>query len=174
LKKSRLIYMAVLALALVPASACSMPWSWDMFEQPSMKAQEAPAPPPVPDGTVTTEGRPFYAKDRGDSAKLVNPVTPTRQSLELGKAAYETYCATCHGETGLGDGPVGKKYITPTNLSSAYVQDKPDGDIYYTITYGGLAIMPSYADSVPVIERWHIVNYIKQVFGGSVELTRGE
>jgi len=60
---------------------------------------------------------------------------------------------------------VGKKYIPPTDLTMDYVQNKPDGDIYYTITNGGLAVMPSYGDSVPKMKRWDMINYIKHGLG---------
>ena len=145
MRRNSVFYISALLVLLTPAAALSMPWSWDMFTQESHKAQEEAAVP-VPEGTVTTDGKPFHLKDRAEAVALQNPAPPESGSLEEGKRKYSIYCATCHGDTGVGDGPVGKKYITPTNLSSAYVHDKPDGDIYYTITYGGLAIMPGYGD----------------------------
>jgi len=153
---------ALLCLAL-PGAAQAMPWSWDLFDQPSHKAQEDVAPP-TPAGIVPASGI-LYVKDRGDAPRLVSPSAPTEESIARGKDRYSIYCATCHGDGGLGDGLVGQKYITPTDLTSDYVQKKPDGDIYYTITYGGLAIMPSYGESVPPEDRWHIVNYIKHALG---------
>jgi len=137
-----------------------MPWSWDLYSQPSHKAQEDVAPR-QPDGIVSTKGNPFYAKDRPGAASLKNPFEPTLSSIARGKKFFTIYCAPCHGATGHGDGPVGKKYVPPTDLTTEYVQSKPDGDIFYTITNGGLAIMPSYRDSVPKMERWNIINYIK-------------
>lgn len=141
-------------------NALAMPWSWDMFNQSNHRAQKEPAPQ-QPEGTVTTAGKPYYAKDRDAAARLKNPFQADKASVERGKARYTIFCATCHGDGGLGDGLVGQKYVAPTVLIDDYVQNKPDGDIFYTITTGGLAIMPSYADSVPAEDRWHIVNYIK-------------
>ena len=54
--------------------------------------------------------------------------------------------ATASG--GRGDGPVGKKYVPPTDLTSDYVQNKSAGEIFYAITNGGLGIMPKYADAI--------------------------
>lgn len=164
MKKLSLTYLAaVLLVALTPALSYAMPWSWDMFRQPSHRAQKDIAPNP-PEGTVPVTGRPYYMKDRASAVKVKNPAAATSESIERGKLKYETYCLPCHGVLGKGDGPVGVKYVTPTDLSSEYVQNKPDGDIFFTITSGGLAIMPSYGDSVPLEERWHIVNYIKNAF----------
>lgn len=150
-------------LIVLPAPASALPWSWDMFDQISVKAQESPALP-VPEGSVPRNAE-VKLKDRDAAAKLKNPVAPTKESIERGKYKYAISCATCHGEGGKGDGLVGQKYVGPTDLTSDYAQGKTDGDIYYTITSGGMVIMPSYGDAVSPEDRWHIVNYIKRVFG---------
>ncbi|GMR04114.1 MAG: hypothetical protein BMS9Abin23_0003 [Thermodesulfobacteriota bacterium] len=161
MKRIKLIHLSTVFFFFVACgTAAAMPWSWDFFHQQSHRAQEDVAPP-QPEGTVSTKGKPFYAKDRTEAASLKNPNAPTHKSIEQGRKFFGIYCATCHGKTGHGDGPVGKKYIAPTDLTLDYVQTKPDGDIYYTITNGGLAIMPSYRDAVPKMERWNIINYIK-------------
>ncbi len=157
---NKLIIAGALFCLAIPVGAEAMPWSWDMFDQKSYKAQEDAAPP-TPEGIVPASGV-LYVRDRDDSARLANPFAGAAgESISRGKDRYGIYCATCHGDTGHGDGPVGQKYITPTDLTTDYVRTKPDGDIYYTITYGGLAIMPSYGESLSAEDRWHIVNYIK-------------
>jgi len=157
---NKLIIAGALFCLALPAGAYAMPWSWDMFDQKSHKAQEDSAPA-TPEGIVPASGA-LYVKDRDDSARLVNPFADAaEESISRGRERYGIYCATCHGDTGHGDGLVGQKYITPTDLTTDYIRSKPDGDIYYTITYGGLAIMPSYGESVSAEDRWHIVNYIK-------------
>ncbi|MBI5326707.1 MAG: c-type cytochrome [Deltaproteobacteria bacterium] len=156
----------ILCCFLLPVSSYAMPWSWDMFNQPSHKAQEN-NPPDMPEGTVSNKGKDMHAKERSNAATIQKPIAPSYESLARGKVMYDTYCAICHGESGRGDGTVGKKYVPPTDLTSEYVQRKPDGDIYYTITYGGLAIMPVYGDAIIPEDRWHLVNYIKHVIGVS-------
>jgi mono/diheme cytochrome c family protein len=156
----------ILCCFLLPVSSYAMPWSWDMFTQPSHKAQEN-KPPDMPEGIVSNKGKVLHTKERNDAAAIQKPIAPSYESLARGKVMYDTYCAICHGESGHGDGAVGKKYVPPTDLTTDYVQIKPDGDIYYTITYGGLAIMPIYGDAIIPEDRWHIVNYIKHVLGVS-------
>ena len=163
LTRIRAIALSAALAALVPAAAFAMPWSWDMFTQPSHKAQEEPALS-RPAGTEPFNKMPIRFKDRAEAAKFKNPADPAIESIERGKAKYTVYCATCHGDGGKGDGIVGQKYVAPTDLTGEYVQGKAAGDIFYTITYGGLAIMPAYGDSVPEEDRWHIVNYIKDAF----------
>ena len=59
------------------------------------------------------------------------------------------------------DGLVGQKFIpTPINLTVDYIQIQPAGRLYYTITYGAIA-MPAYQESIKQTDRWHLVNYIK-------------
>ena len=48
------------------------------------------------------------------------------------------------------------------DLTLEYVQQQPDGQIWYTISHGSIA-MPYYRDSIRDVERWHVVNYVKQV-----------
>lgn len=155
---------SVLLSVFTPDFSWGMPWSKDMFDQPSMKAQEEISPF-IPDGIVPTKGKTLPIKNRDEAIKLKNPFAPTDRSIAWGKVLYNSYCALCHGETGHGDGRVGEKYVTPTDLTDEYVQNKPDGDIYYTITYGGLAVMPLFGDAISPEDRWHIINYIKSVIG---------
>lgn len=164
MKRTRQIILTAMFFFMVCGTAWAWPWSWDFYHQKSHRAQEDTAPA-QPRGIVSTKGKPFYATNRGQALSLKNPMAPTLKSIESGKKFFGIYCAPCHGMGGHGDGPVGKKYIPPTDLTMDYVQDKPDGDIYYTITKGGLAVMPSYGDSVPKMERWNIVNYIKHELG---------
>ena len=39
---------------------------------------------------------------------MANPVKSDDASIKLGMAAYTKNCASCHGKTGLGDGPKGR------------------------------------------------------------------
>lgn len=42
----------------------------------------------------------------------------TSLSLTLGKADFQTYCASCHGRTGVGDGPVAEfQALEPADLT---------------------------------------------------------
>lgn len=159
MKINKLILIASLAALTLPATAYALPWSWDMFDQKSHKAQEEKALP-MPQGIVAVQGE-VVMKDRVDAARVKSPFPPTKESIARGLERYKIFCATCHGDGGKGDGPVGLKYVAPTDLTTEYVQNKPDGELYFTIVSGGLAIMPSYGDSVAPDDRWHIVNYIK-------------
>ena len=101
-------------------------------------------------------------KGRIESARLQNPVEPDEASLARGQELYDTVCAVCHGSTGSGDGPVGQKFIArPFDLRIDYVRQKPDGELFYTITNGSV-VMPFYRDTLTPMERWDVVNYVKR------------
>ncbi len=164
--KSKVAVLATILFILTPGVVFAWPWSWDMFSQPAPKAQRD-VTPAMPDGTVSTRGRhSFNVKTKEEAVNLLNPIYPTEGSLERGEAVYNIHCAVCHGETGHGNGIVGKKYMTPTDLTSDYVKKLPDGIIYLSITQGNLGKddkMPGYGQSISPEDRWHVVNYIKNV-----------
>ena len=167
-------YLSVALLVLVPAADVdAFPWDKDMANQPSMKAQEAPAPPPpnampvsgrefLP--TPTSEKALFAAKDA--AAAVRNPIPATPQSIARGAELYRSTCAVCHGQRGRGDGPVGRKFDpSPVDLSKPYTQDQADGQLFFTLTRGRVA-MPFYRDALSQGERWDVINYIRSEFGG--------
>jgi high-affinity iron transporter len=79
----------------------------------------------------------------------------------VGDSLYQTYCAVCHGPTGAGDGKVGVQ-MGALPLISDRARAFSDGYLYSIIRYGG-AIMPRYGDRVRGVNRWEIVNYVRQL-----------
>jgi mono/diheme cytochrome c family protein len=155
-------------LVLVSGPALALPWNQDMVDQPAVKAQETRVDEPrgaVPAGHQDAPAKPQSLADlvlaRVQAGTLPNPQEAKPESVARGKALYETHCLPCHGASGHGDGPVGLKFVPPPmNLTLDYVQQQPDGQLWYTITYGGV-VMPFYHDSIVAADRWHVVNYIK-------------
>ncbi len=165
--KNRIVvlYIAALVFVLVPGTVRSMPWSQDLFDQPSYKAQED-LPPMTPEGIVSTRGKQPEVMTREEAVNLRNPMLPTDESLARGKDIYDIHCAICHGKNGRGDGKVGKKYMSPTDLTSDYIRKLPDGVAYFIITKGGVNEddeMPGYGDAMSPEDSWHLVNYMKYV-----------
>ena len=99
-------------------------------------------------------------------AGLENPVTATAESVARGKYFYEINCYVCHGTTGIGDGPVGLKFVekAPVDLNDAYTQDQTDGQLFFTLTRGRV-LMPFYRDALSPSERWDVINYVRSEFG---------
>ncbi len=149
-------------VALTPVLAQAWPWSRDMADQISIKPQARPMP--FPKRSVPVPGTPtLRLADRDEAAKLSNPVPANAESIGKGKALFTIYCTPCHGVSGRGDGLVGEKLVLrPFDLTSAAMKDIPDGLIFGYMTFGG-AVMPVYANDLSPTERWHVVNYVRNV-----------
>ncbi len=146
-----------------PLTAQSWPWSRDLMNQPSIKPQE----PPVyafPRDSVPVGGPWTKVEDRDAADNMTNPVPATKDSIAMGRALFMIYCLPCHGESGKGDGLVGKVFATPpADLTSDYVKnDLTDGWIWGTITFGSY-IMPRYGYDMSPTERWDVVNFMRNI-----------
>jgi mono/diheme cytochrome c family protein len=118
---------------------------------------------------------PFATASIGDRAvnqtlaglQLKNPVQSTDQTIATGKELFNVYCTVCHGTAGKGDGHLytsGLFPAKPTSLVDTYVQNKPDGEIYYVITAGSISgLMGPHGSQVTSEERWAIINYIRSL-----------
>lgn len=97
--------------------------------------------------------------------ELINPVEISEEIIIEGKEQYEIFCAICHGETGMGDGHLYTSDlipVKPTSLVDAYVQDKPDGEIYHVITLGSVSgLMGPHGPQIKPEDRWKIIHYVK-------------
>lgn len=166
-------------------------WYWDTGRKEAnvqaFKPQERPGAVALPFRSVIMDRKEPKLASRAEAQTFMNPIPPTRDSLEKGKQLYLTICSPCHGRLGQGAGVMGTvpnlapltdqaakslsdylgvfTNLGPPQLSLNYVQSLPDGDIFYTITNGGYAIMPSFKDSLSPEQRWHLINYIKKGFG---------
>lgn len=91
---------------------------------------------------------------------LVNPLDSTSEIISEGKALYTIYCTSCHGETGQGDGKVGKVFLGVPPYNLGRVKDLPQGQIFHTITHGRGRMM-AHGSQVSVDERWKIARYVQ-------------
>jgi mono/diheme cytochrome c family protein len=95
----------------------------------------------------------------------------TQESIELGQKLYvETGCLKCHGNLGRGDGPSAPTLtddfgqpIRAADLTQPWTfrGGSSREDIFRTMTTGlNGTPMPSFADSLPVEQRWAITDFI--------------
>lgn len=142
---------------------------------------------PVPEESIPISGRDSVPPTRNEATALVNPIAPAAGSLVAGRDAYIIHCAPCHGRDGDGTGLMGAVprlspdadprtpalgnylqgfvgYQPP--IDPNFVQNQPEGVLFWTISNGGEIIMPGFRDALSVEERWHLVNYIKHGLGG--------
>ncbi len=97
--------------------------------------------------------------------EMVNPVEATAESLARGERLYNRFCAPCHSVDGVGaNAPIAALHpmLPAFNLSSAATAIRPDGYMYGVIRVGR-GLMPAYGHQIPHYDRWHIVNYVRQL-----------
>lgn len=187
LKSSKILYSKVMVSGLISLGALTMlagcnggknqpniELVQNMMDQASIKSQgwdhkddkvQMRVPP---EGTVSRERAPYkYAGDPlGAEANLKNPFEATPENLAMGQKFYNIYCNVCHGDTGMGDGPVAVKMaVKPPSLMSEKVRGFKDGRIFHIITEGQ-GVMGSYASQLQDndgAKRWAIVNYVRSL-----------
>ena len=114
-------------------------------------------------GSLPREGgQLYYSKEQREAASArKNPVPSSPESIKAGERLYVVYCTPCHGLSGKGDGLVATKFVPAADLSNPGLQKaRTDGYWQSYLSVGG-AVMPSYAEALSPVERWHVVNYLR-------------
>jgi len=122
----------------------------------------------------------YYGDNEEDRAKAMaeiieNPLPITDAGIEEGKAMYEIYCATCHGEKADGNGYLvrddgGKYPVQPANFLLEEHVNASNGRYYHAIMHGR-NLMGSYKDKVSYEERWNVIHYIRSLQAKELKLT---
>lgn len=141
-------------------------------------AYEAQAPAPrlaggllvdlrPPQGTVARGYRPLPFEATPEDAvragsELENPISSDdAAALARGRFVFATFCATCHGAGGQGDGPVTRRGVPPPpSLLAEHARSLADGHVYHIITFGQ-GNMAAYASQVERDDRWKLVSFIR-------------
>ena len=121
---------------------------------------------PVPADTVAVghlqdDTLRFTGKDVSGQDSTVFPFPVTRDVLTRGQQRFNIYCVPCHGFTGDGDGVVVQRgFNPPPSYNTDRLRQAPVGHFFDVVT-NGIGAMPSYADQIPVDDRWAIIAYIR-------------
>ena len=162
-------------LALVPLGGCE--WFSDFKKQPVIYPWASPdtltATRGNPQGSVTTSGTRVSGLEVSYSAMpatvdsmsgLANPTPSSPASLANGRLYYQINCAVCHGDRGMGDGPVTKYGMPGIAITGDATRARSDGYIYGMIR-NGRGLMPTY-NRIEEMDRWDVVNYVRALQGG--------
>ena len=99
---------------------------------------------------------------------LTNPLLAEAAVLTHGAELYTLYCATCHGDTGQGDGP-GAVNLNPQPAPLAQTgQRVSDAYLFWRISDGGQvepfnSAMPPWRFSLSESDRWSLVHYLRSL-----------
>ncbi len=134
---------------------------------PSGRTMQSPVPGTIAQGTMPLhyEATPADAIRAGE--ELVNPFDPItdagKASTERGQTVYQSYCVTCHGGDGTGNGLVAQRgFPPPPSLLTGKSVTMKDGQLLHILTFGQNS-MPSFATMLPPDRRWDVVNYIRSL-----------
>ena len=94
-----------------------------------------------------------------------NPVERTAESVANGAALFVTNCAQCHGEDGLGDGPLAGTLPAPPANFRVHVPFHSDGVLFTWISDGIRGTgMPAWSGELSEQDRWDLVNFLRANF----------
>lgn len=95
---------------------------------------------------------------------------PADRSVKAGQAVYATYCATCHGEAGLGDGPSAAGFATkPTNLTDGRIMNGLPHDFLVNIILNGgpaeglAPTMPPFKGSLSAEQLDNVIAHVRSL-----------
>jgi mono/diheme cytochrome c family protein len=92
---------------------------------------------------------------------MKNPVKSDQANINTGKDLFNRNCSSCHGKTGLGDGPKAKVLKTSTgNFTQAEFQNQSDGDLFYK-TKTGRGEMTKFEGKIDDESIWMIIHYMR-------------
>ncbi len=155
-------------LAVVALSACRN----DMHVQPRYdplaptnffadgRSERPAVPGTVARGELRTDELLYTGKINGQLADVF-PFPITQKDLERGRERYNIYCTPCHDYTGSGRGTVVRRgFPPPPSFHVQRLVQAPVGHFFDVMT-NGYGTMYSYAERVPVKDRWRIAAYIR-------------
>jgi mono/diheme cytochrome c family protein len=163
-------------LAAVVLSGCENPATAIGFErmidQPRGKAfksspyfadgrlMRTPPAGAVPFGAIASRAETLGLEGNDYVSKI--PLTVDRALLRRGHERFEVVCATCHGSLGDGSSVVARHMTLrkPPSLVDDPVRTFPPGRVFEVIS-NGYGLMPSYAPTLAVEERWAVVAYLR-------------
>ncbi len=93
--------------------------------------------------------------------------------LARGKVLYVQSCASCHGDTGQGDGPAAAHSPMPVPAigSAGLLPDLTPRMAYNVVTVGVRNTpMPAFGETMTPQDRWNVINYIYGLRGVIMEL----
>ena len=119
------------------------------------------------DGIMTRH----HAEIPAEYAGLTSPIPADEGSLERGVVLYATNCASCHGDGGMGDGPVGSALDPPPAPVAQTSQMMADDYLFWRVSEGGTPFGTSMPPWKVLDEqaRWDLINYMRALGAGTVQ-----
>jgi mono/diheme cytochrome c family protein len=103
---------------------------------------------------------------------LVSPVSAETDALERGAEVYTTFCAVCHGDGGMGDGPASVTLDPPVAPVAQSSRMMSDAYFFWRISEGGqgdplTSAMPAWKASLNEQQIWDVITYMRSLGAGA-------
>ena len=111
----------------------------------------------------------------GSAGALELPTRPI--NIDRGRQIYDQSCASCHGDKGLGDGPMAVGMDPPPlPIGSAHDMLDATPTLLFRVLSVGIknTSMAGYAEQLSVDERWDVVAYIHKLRASDGDRLEGE
>jgi mono/diheme cytochrome c family protein len=132
----------------------------------TLPAEQPAAQPGVGFGRQSGMMERHHAEVPAEYVDLVNTTPADEDSLARGQVVYAAQCETCHGATGMGEGPAGQG-LNPAPAPIAHTsQMLSDGYLYWRISEGGHnfgTAMPAWNEALSQQARWDLINYMRSL-----------
>jgi mono/diheme cytochrome c family protein len=169
-----LLVLAVVAVLTVPRNFArpnleflpTMRRSVPLESQTSLA--DIPVSRPIP-GTIARDARPLNYQATEDDAKraaeeLQSPFAADDvTALDRGRYVFFNFCISCHGPSGLGDGPMALRgFPPPPPLGAEKSRLLKDGELFHVISYGRNN-MPPHRKQLSQDDRWKALLYVREL-----------
>lgn len=103
---------------------------------------------------------------------LVSPISAETESLERGAEVYTSFCAVCHGDGGMGDGPANVTLNPPAAPVAQSSRMMSDAYFFWRVSEGGqgdpvTSAMPAWKASLDEQQIWDVINYMRSLGSGA-------
>lgn len=137
-----------------------------------VESSQAAAPPATEGGTSAGPGMGMgpgmmgrhHAAIPAEYAQKTSPYDSDVASIGRGQAIYTQHCATCHGESGMGDGPAGASLDPPASPIAHTSQMLGDNYLFWRLSEGGMPFktaMPAFKDLLDENQRWDVLHFVR-------------
>ncbi len=97
---------------------------------------------------------------------ISDPGSADEGSIARGAAVYAANCASCHGESGMGDGPAGAALDPAPAALATSISTVADDYLFWRISEGSgpfNSAMPAWKAALDEQSRWDVIHFLRSL-----------